>query len=90
MGHRSGLWLSEHHLEDTRVTCPSLLPVPHKNREGVETVEQQAPRGKWSSVLCYIQAQFLSVPASTLVLLVAVPMACPPQACPTLLVVTHW
>lgn len=33
------------HLEDTKVTRPSVLPVPHKDRKGVEIVEQQAPRG---------------------------------------------
>lgn len=89
MRHRSGLWLCENLIWRTP-SLPSLLPVPQKDREGVETVEQQAPQRKWGSVLHCIQALFLPVPTSTLVLLVAVPMACLPQACPALLVVTHW
>lgn len=91
MGHKSGLWLCEHLIWGTpRTPSPSLLPVPHKDSKGVATVEQEAPRGKWSSVLHCVQALFLPVPASTLVLLVAVPIACPARTCPTSLVITHW
>lgn len=76
------------HLEDTKVTSPSLLLVPHKDKEGVETVEQQEEVEQCSPL--YTQALFLPVPSSTFVLLAAVPMACPPQAWPASLVVTHW
>ncbi|RLW00196.1 hypothetical protein DV515_00009071 [Chloebia gouldiae] len=56
--------------------------LPHKDKEGVETVVQQGEVEQCSPL-------FLPVPANTLVLLVAAPMACPLQACPTLLVVTY-
>lgn len=71
MRHWSGLWLCEHLIWRTP-SLPSLLPVPHKDGEGVETRAAGSQR-KWGNVLHCIQALFLLVPTSTLVLLVAVP-----------------
>lgn len=64
MGHRSGLWLCEHLIWRTPrlPVLPSSLP--HKDKEGVETVAQQGEVEQCSPL--YIQAPFLPVPPARL------------------------
>lgn len=89
------------HLEDTEVTGPSLPPsatplqLAHNDREGVETIELQVPRGEGGSSPLYIDTISTCSYQQT-----CAAGGCPhglsspwlvlPMVCSSLLVVNHW